>query len=227
MKTFKQVINEQYDLLVEGSLNSKEDLKRAIALWKNLSPGKKASEAKKIIKAAIKLKYPLKQKDILKYKDSEEVKATKEKNIDKEIDNKTYTPKLQKETQNVISDLMRYNIIDEEPKEREKILYNYIILGKNDFDVAKKDKEFYDFFKSQKMSIEVERYSDFYNIRYIAVKIINIIEDYINNDEFDGDIYSIMKDYWQNYRDTLGNYLHSKTFDGVFKLVNKWYEKYK
>jgi hypothetical protein len=147
--------------------------------------------------------------------------------IDKEIDNKTYTPKLQKETQNVISDLIRYNIIDEEPKEREKMLYNYIILGKNDFDVAKKDKEFYDFFESQKMSIEVERYSDFYNIRYIAVKIINIIEDYINNDEFDGDIYSIMKDYWQNYRDTLGNYLHSKTFDGVFKLVNKWYEKYK
>jgi len=71
MKTFKQLINESYDLLIESNLTTKEDIKKAVALWKNLPEGKKASEAKKIIKASRKLGYPLKQQDILAYDDSE------------------------------------------------------------------------------------------------------------------------------------------------------------
>jgi hypothetical protein len=84
MKTFKQVIIERFNILVESKLNTKEDIKQAVALWKNLPQAKKASEAKKIIKASKDLGYPLKQQEILSYGGDtrEYLKTKKDKSVD-------------------------------------------------------------------------------------------------------------------------------------------------
>jgi len=102
----------------------------------------------------------------------------------------------------------------------QKNYYKYRLLGGERNKVKEKDKDFAEEMDKPKNVDYFNKFSSLFDSQYYAVMIIRQIQDQISNDEFEGDIYDIVKDYWISH--DLPNYNRSRTFDGTLKFVNNW-----
>lgn len=217
MKTLEQAIIERFNMLLESKLNTKEDIKQAVALWKNLPQAKKASEAKKIIKASKDLGYPLKQQEILSYGDNDSIENVIK--VNKKPKNNVID-KINQQVETIAYDVEDFDI-DVDVNEMQKNYYKYRLLGGERDKVKEKDKDFAEEMNKPKNVDYFNKFSSLFDSQYYAVMIIRQIQDQINNDEFEGDTYQIVKDYWISH-DLHPSYNRSRVFDSTLKLVNNW-----